>query len=116
MLLQRPVHKDHRGYVYEAWRSSNGFQCRQITIVGCERGIWKGAHIHLSKASLWTCSAGRLLARIGEAIVPLTAGDGVFVYIPPNIVHDVLGLGKRNVLLELDSMEFQDGDKVMVKT
>lgn len=114
MRLRRPVHRDHRGYVYEAWRASQRFECKQVTLVGCERGIWKGAHYHPLKHSLWACAAGRLLARVGESIIPLKAGDGVFVYIPANTTHDVLGLGARNVLLELDSEEFVEGDKVRV--
>ena len=114
MLLQKLVHRDHRGWVYEAWRGSNGFKCEQVTIVGCERGLWKGAHYHPSKHSLWTCVSGRVLARIGEAIIPLKAGDGIFVYIPATTVHDVMGLERRNVIVELDTEEFVEGDKIRV--
>ena len=114
MLLQKPVHKDHRGWVYEAWRGSNGFQCKQVTLVGCERGIWKGAHYHPAKNSLWACVAGRVLARVGETIIPLQAGDGVLVYIPATITHDIMGLERRNVIVELDSAEFVEGDKVRI--
>lgn len=112
MLLQKRLHKDHRGYVYEAWRLSEGFPCKQVTIVGCATGIWKGAHYHPDKNSIWACVAGRLLARVGDTVVPLRAGDGLFVYIPAGTTHDIMGLGKRNTLLELDSEEFQEGDKV----
>jgi mannose-6-phosphate isomerase-like protein (cupin superfamily) len=113
MLLQRPKFEDTRGYVYEAWRQSSGLEVRQITIVGCAPGRWKGLHFHPAKASTWTCVSGRCLARVGERLVPLRAGDGVLVYIPPNVSHDLMGLGRRGgVIVELDSHEFVEGDKI----
>jgi hypothetical protein len=55
-----------------------------------------------------------VLARIGEAIIPLQAGDGILVYIPATVTHDIMGLERRNVIVELDSAEYAEGDKVRV--
>ena len=112
MLMKRQKHEDHRGWVIEAWRASEGFGCQQVTLVGCAPGIWKGLHFHPRKASVWMCAGGRLLARVGDSVVPLAAGDGVLLAIPPGVPHDVMGLAKRNVLVELDNEEFVEGDKV----
>lgn len=112
-LIAREVHQDNRGWLYEAWRSSGGIPVAQATLVGCNQGIWKGGHRHPAKSHLWYCAGGRLLARVGDRVVPLTAGDGVALYIPAGVLHDVVGLGRRNTLLELDSAEWVEGDKVM---
>ena len=113
-ILRRPVHRDHRGFVYEAWRESSDFGCKQVTVVGCQTGLWKGLHLHPSKHSIWFCAAGRLLCRVGDNLVALRAGDGLLVSIPPHTPHDVMGLARRNVLVELDDREFVEGDKVRI--
>ncbi len=111
-LIEIDQHKDKRGFFSELYRSSYGFEIKQVSTSFSRKNVVRGMHI----SPFWklcTCMAGRIFdvaVNMHEESpkwdgVWLEGGDNRQLLVPPGFAHGFFAQ-EDSVLLYLQSEEY----------
>ncbi|MBI5311060.1 MAG: dTDP-4-dehydrorhamnose 3,5-epimerase family protein [Actinobacteria bacterium] len=116
------VHGDHRGRVFEGWRSEwTPFAVKQLTEGRAAAGVIKGLHLHYLQWDWWRVVSGRMLVGLYDArpesptfgataAFEMNAESPSGLGIPPGVAHGYYALEDLEMIYLLSEVYNPDDE------